>query len=39
MRLDSIELKVEHEGGNDGVPRDNGEVSVRKRAGKEVKKG
>ena len=29
---------MEDDGGNDGVPRDNGEVSARKRAGKEGKK-
>ena len=40
MRLDMIREKVEqHEGGNGGVPRDNGGVSARNRTGKEGKKG
>ena len=34
-----VKLRVEDEGGNGGVPRDNEEVSARKRAGKEGKKG
>ena len=33
-----VKLRVEDEGGNGGVPRDNGGVSARKRAGKEGKK-
>ena len=34
-----VKLRVEDEGGNGGVPRDNGGVSARKRSGKAGKKG
>ena len=34
-----VKLRVEDEGGNGGVPRDNGGVSAKKRTGKESKKG
>ena len=34
-----VKLRVEDEGGNGGVPRENGGVSARKRAVKEGKKG
>ena len=34
-----VMLRMEHEEDNGGVPRDNGGVSARKRAGKEGKKG
>ena len=34
-----VKLSVEDEGGNGDVPRDNEELSARKRAGKEGKKG
>ena len=34
-----VEERVEQEGSNGGVPRDNEGVSARKRAGKEGKKG